>query len=275
MATYAIGDPQGCYDPLQRLLESVAFDPSRDRLWCVGDLVNRGPASLEVLRFFYGLGERAVCVLGNHDLHLLAVAADVGERVRSRDTLGEVLLAPDRETLLAWLRHRPLIHHDPALGFTLVHAGLPPEWDIPRAVTSGAELEAALQGPDHREYFRSMYGNTPHRWSDDLANWERLRFITNCFTRMRYVAPDGSLELKAKGPPGTQPAGYAPWYEAPGRRSAGASIVFGHWSTLELHARVSPRHRVFPLDTGCVWGGTLTALRLEDERWFSVRCGEE
>ena len=274
MATYAIGDPQGCHVPLQRLLETIEFDPVCDRLWCVGDLVNRGPASLEVLRFFHALGDRAVCVLGNHDLHLLAVAADVGEQVRSKDTLGAVLLAPDREPLLAWLRHRPLVHHAPELGFTLVHAGLPPQWDISEAVARAAELEAVLQGPAHRDYFHAMYGNTPHRWSDDLAGWERLRFITNCFTRMRYVGPDGSLELKAKGPPGTQPTGYAPWYEARGRRSAGASIVFGHWSTLQLHARVSPRHRVFPLDTGCVWGGTLTALRLEDERWFRVRCGE-
>ncbi len=275
MATYAVGDPQGCLEPLLRLLDQSGFDPARDHLWCVGDLVNRGPASLEVLRYFHALGDRAVCVLGNHDLHLLAVAADVGERIRSKDTLAEVLRAPDRDVLLAWLRHRPLVHHDEALGFTLVHAGLPPQWDTAGALARAAELEAVLRGPDHRAYFAAMYGNTPHRWAEDLTGWERLRFITNCFTRMRYVDRDGSLELKSKGPPGTQPHGLVPWFEVPGRRSATTRVVFGHWSTLQLHTRVSPRHRVYPLDTGCVWGGPLTALRLDDEQWFAVDCPKD
>ena len=272
MATYAVGDPQGCFEPLQRLLEEVGFDPGRDRLWCVGDLVNRGPASLEVLRFFHSLGERAVCVLGNHDLHLLAIAADVGETLRARATLDDVLRAPDREPLLTWLRHRPLAHHDESLGFTLVHAGLPPQWDVSAALTRAAELERVLQGPEHRAYFAAMYGDTPRRWSEDLEGWERLRFLTNCFTRIRYVDRDGQLELKSKGPPGTQAKGLMPWFEVPDRRSAGSRIVFGHWSTLQLHTRVPPRHRVYPLDSGCVWHGALTALRLDDERTFRVPC---
>jgi bis(5'-nucleosyl)-tetraphosphatase (symmetrical) len=272
VATYAVGDPQGCLEPLQRLLDLAGFDPARDRLWCVGDLVNRGPDSLGVLRYFHDLGDRAVCVLGNHDLHLLAVAADVGESLRPKDTLAEVLRAPDRDELLAWLRHRPLVHHDRALGFTLVHAGLPPQWDTAAALARAGELEAVLRGPNHREYFAAMYGNSPKRWVEDLADRERLRFITNCFTRMRYVGRDGSLELKSKGPPGTQPRGLVPWFEAPDRRSASDRVLFGHWSTLQLHARVSPRHRVYPLDTGCVWGGPLTALRLDDERWVAVDC---
>lgn len=272
MATYAVGDPQGCYEELQRLLEETEFDPTRDRLWCVGDLVNRGPASLEVLRFFRDLGDRAVCVLGNHDLHLLAVAAGQGERLRSKDTLEAVLAAADRAELLEWLRTRPLIHHDPALGYTLLHAGLPPQWDLAEALDHGAELAAAIGGPDHRELYRNMYGNTPRRWSEDLGGWERLRFITNCFTRLRYITPDGGLELKSKGPPGSQPRGCLPWFEAPNRRSRNQRIIFGHWSTLELHSRASPRHRVYPVDSGCVWGGPLTALRLEDERWFRVAC---
>lgn len=272
MATYAVGDPQGCYDELQRLLEGTRFDPARDRLWCVGDLVNRGPASLEVLRFFRSLGERAVCVLGNHDLHLLAVAAGQGERQRPKDTLEGVLGAPDRAELVEWLRHRPMVHRDPDLGFSLLHAGLPPEWSMDDALAYGAELEAVLRSPRHLEFFRAMYGNTPERWSHDLQGWERLRFITNCFTRLRFVAPDGRLDLKSKGPPGSQRPGFIPWYEVSVRRSRGERIVFGHWSTLQLHARVPARHRVYPLDSGCVWGGQMTALRLEDERWFSVPC---
>lgn len=273
MPVYAVGDIQGCYEELIRLLDQLGFDPSTDRLWCVGDLVNRGPDSLEVLRFVSGLGERVVCVLGNHDLHLLAVAAGQGERLRPQDTLHAVLAAPDRDELLEWLRHRPLLHTDAELGFTLVHAGLPPDWDLAQASARARELEAILHGPDPGAFFHAMYGNTPHAWSDRLEGWERLRFITNCFTRLRYVTPDGGLELKAKGPPGTQPPGCVPWFAAPGRRSAGARIVFGHWSTLELHSRVARSHRVYPLDTGCVWGGALSALRLDDETWFRMPCG--
>ncbi len=270
MATFAVGDVQGCHDELRRLLERMDFDAAEDRLWFTGDLVNRGPRSLATLRFVKSLGERAVCVLGNHDLHLLAVAAGTAERRRS-DTLDEVLAAPDRDELLDWLRQRPLLHHDAGLGYTLVHAGLPPQWDLAQASACARELETALRGETAVEFFRHMYGNEPRRWSADLRGAERLRFIVNCFTRLRYCSAEGELDLKAKGAPGSQPAGYLPWYAVPGRRSAGLHILFGHWSTLgEVEG-----HEVYNLDTGCVWGGRLTALRLDGDDsggWYSVDC---
>jgi bis(5'-nucleosyl)-tetraphosphatase (symmetrical) len=268
VAVYAIGDVQGCYDALRRLLDDLDFDPGRDRLWLAGDLVNRGPQSLEVLRFVRGLGEAAVSVLGNHDLNLLAVAH--GERARKRkDTLEPVLTAPDRDDLLDWLRHRPLLHHDPSLNYTLVHAGLPPQWGLAEARDRAAELEAVLRGERFADLLHHMYGNTPDRWCQGLAGWERLRFITNCFTRMRYVSPCGRLELRSSGPPGTQPHPYLPWFQVPGRASAGLRIVFGHWSTLGPLTR----NGVYALDSGCIWGGALTALRLTDApRLFQYPC---
>lgn len=270
MAVFAIGDVQGCHDDLMRLLERVAFDPAEDRLWFAGDLVNRGPASLAVLRFVKGLGERAVSVLGNHDLHLLAVAAGTA-KLRKNDTLDEILEAPDRDELLHWLRRRPLLHHDPGLGYTLVHAGLPPQWDLKQAQTCAQELEAVLRGSKHADFFRDMYGDEPKRWDPRLAGMDRLRFIVNCFTRLRYCNKAGDLDLKAKGAPGTQPEGYLPWFEIPGRASAGLHLLFGHWSTL---GDISS-HNVYPLDTGCVWGGRLTALRLDgdgSDSWYCVDC---
>ena len=269
MAMFAIGDVQGCHDELQRLLERIRFDHTEDRLWFTGDLVNRGPRSLETLRFVKSLGERAVCVLGNHDLHLLAVAAGTAER-RRNDTLDDVLAAHDRDELLDWLRRRSMLHHDQGLGYTLVHAGLPPQWDLELASTCARELEAVLRG-DATEFFRHMYGNEPRRWSPELRGMDRLRFIVNCFTRVRYCSADGDLDLKAKGAPGSQPEGYLPWYAVPGRKSAGLHILFGHWSTLgEVEG-----HEVYNLDTGCVWGGRLTALRLDGDDsggWYSVAC---
>ncbi|MGH8362321.1 MAG: symmetrical bis(5'-nucleosyl)-tetraphosphatase [Gammaproteobacteria bacterium] len=270
MAIFAIGDIQGCYDELQQLLTRIKFNPTEDRLWFTGDLVNRGPRSLDVLRFVKGLGERAVCVLGNHDLHLLALAVGV-DRHKSADTLDAVLAAPDRDELLDWLRHRPLLHHDATLGFTLVHAGLPPQWDLATAAECARELEHVLRGAEYKEFFRHMYGNEPRRWSSELTGMERLRFIVNCFSRLRYVSADGDLDLTSKGAPGTQPTGFMPWFEAPGRMSAEQHIVFGHWSTVgEVKG-----HNVYPLDTGCVWGGRLSALRLDggdSGGWYCVDC---
>ena len=271
MATFAIGDIQGCYDDLMRLLERLDFDPAEDSLWFVGDLVNRGPDSLNVLRFVKGLGDRAVCVLGNHDLHLLAVAAGTAS-MRKNDTLDAVLAAPERDEHLDWLRRRPMLHHDAVLGYTLVHAGLPPQWDLGQAQACAQELETVLRGPAYADFFRTMYGDQPRRWRDDLSGAERLRFIVNCFTRLRYCSTEGDLDLKSKGAPGTQPEGSRPWFEIEGRASAGLHLLFGHWSTLgEVRS-----HNVYPLDTGCVWGGRLSALRLDgdgSDSWCCVNCG--
>ena len=270
MAVFAVGDLQGCLDELKQLLERIHFDSAEDSLWFTGDLVNRGPRSLEALRYVKALGRHAVCVLGNHDLHLLAVATGTA-RSKSGDTLDEVLAAPDRDELLHWLRQLPLMHHDRALGYTLVHAGLPPQWDLTLAQAAAHELEAVLRGDDHPEFFRQMYGNEPRRWSPELKGMERLRFMVNCFTRMRYCSPEGDLDLKAKGAPGSQPQGFLPWFEIPGRLSRELHILFGHWSTVgDIQGQ-----NVHALDTGCVWGGRLTALRLDGDdsgSWYCVDC---
>jgi bis(5'-nucleosyl)-tetraphosphatase (symmetrical) len=269
MAVYAIGDLQGCLDPLKRLLDRVAFDPARDRLWFCGDLVNRGPASLETLRYARDLGDLAVCVLGNHDLHLLATAwADRGAR-KKRDTLDEILAAHDREELLEWLRRRPLLHHDAECSFTMVHAGLPPQWDLEEARAAAGELEAVLRGDRFVDFLRAMYGDLPDRWHDDLEGVDRLRYIVNAFTRMRYVRPDGSLDFDNNGAPHRAPEGLVPWFRFPGRRNTGLRIVFGHWSTLgEI-----THEGAFSLDTGCVWGGRLSAFRLDNLSRTCVECG--
>jgi bis(5'-nucleosyl)-tetraphosphatase (symmetrical) len=259
MAVYAIGDVQGCFAELQRLLEKLHFDPAADRLWFTGDLVNRGPRSLETLRFVRALGDAAVTVLGNHDLHLLAVAHGVS-RTRRRDTFGDVLGAPDRDELLDWLRRQPLLHREG--GFYLIHAGLPPQWSAEEAERHAAEVEAVLAGEDYPEFFRHMYGDQPDLWSDSLEGWDRLRFITNCLTRIRYCEHDGRVDFKQKGAPGSQPPLLMPWFAVPERRSKGENILFGHWSTLGFYAEQG----VFCLDTGCLWGGELTALRLDGER---------
>lgn len=258
MAIYAIGDIQGCHRELRRLLDLTHFDPSADRLWLVGDLVNRGPDSLEVLRFVQSLGERALVVLGNHDLHLLALA-EGNRRHAAKSTLGAILAAPDRDELIHWLRHRPILHHEDDLGFTLIHAGLPPQWTLDEARARACELEEALRGPDHRAFLHAMYGNKPSRWSDDLSGMERLRFITNCFTRLRFCTPDGGLALGEKGEIGSQAPGLLPWFRMPGRRTRGDRIIFGHWSTIGYLAE----HNVWGLDSGCLWGGALTAIRID------------
>ena len=258
MSVYAIGDLQGCYDELRMLLDRLQFEAGTDRLWLTGDLVNRGPGSLAALRYVRSLGDHAVTVLGNHDLHLLAVAAGHGRGLRVGDTLDEVLAAPDRDELLAWLGTRPLLHEDPALGWTLVHAGLPPQWDLPTARANAREVEAALAG-DPGALYAAMYGDHPDRWDATLTGPARLRFAINCFTRLRYCTADGRLLLKLKGPPENAPAEAIPWYAVPGRLSAGHRILFGHWSALGYRAT----HDAYSLDTGCVWGGQLTALRLD------------
>jgi bis(5'-nucleosyl)-tetraphosphatase (symmetrical) len=266
MATYAIGDVQGCYAPLERLLEAIRFDPARDRLWFTGDLVNRGPASLETLRLVKSLGGAAVAVLGNHDLHLLAAARGV-RRPHRQDTLTEVLGAIDRDELLDWLRRRPLIHAEGAT--VLVHAGLLPEWSVPRALELGREVERALV-EDLDGFCRHMYGNHPDRWDEALTGYERLRVIVNAMTRLRILTPDGRMELTYTGPPEHAPPGCVPWYAVPGRRSRDHFIVCGHWAAHGL----ALTEALATLDTGCVWGGKLTALRLEDRQVFQVACGE-
>ena len=255
MATWAIGDIQGCCDELERLLERIDFEPRRDSLWLAGDLVNRGPKSLETLRLAHRLN--ALVVLGNHDLHLLA-SAHIPRYRKHKDTLHQIMHAADGPELLEWLRHRPLMHHDHASGYTLLHAGLPPQWDLNTARRCAAEVETVLRGPDFLEFLDDMYGNHPNLWSPELRGHERLRFITNCFTRLRFCDANGRLALEHKGPPGSQPRHLKPWFEWP-RKSAGMNILFGHWSTLgALDAR-----GVHALDTGCLWGGSLTAFRVD------------
>jgi bis(5'-nucleosyl)-tetraphosphatase (symmetrical) len=258
MAIYAIGDVQGCLRELQALLDRLVFDPRRDRLWLTGDLVNRGPQSLEVLRFVKGLGEAVVTVLGNHDLHLLALA-EGGPTKGSTSGLEQVLKAPDRDEILQWLRTRSLLHHDPDLGFTLVHAGLPPQWDLQTARACARELESRLAHANHGTFLTAMYGDKPDLWDNGLSGTDRLRFITNCLTRLRYCDKEGRLALREKGPPGTQPPSLYPWFLAPGRRSAGDRILFGHWSSLGF-GRFG---NTWALDSGCLWGGALTALRID------------
>lgn len=267
MATYAVGDVQGCYSQLRRLLDRCRFDPARDRLWLVGDLVNRGPHSLAVLRFVKGLGERAVTVLGNHDLHLLVLAAGHTHK-HTGDTLDAILRAPDRDELLAWVRQRPLMHVE--AGYAMVHAGLLPQWSIAKALKLAHEVEAVLRGPRCDEFLRQMYGNKPARWRDDLTGVARWRVITNALTRLRICTRDGGMEFSHKGTLLHLPKGYMPWYTAPHRRSRTTPIICGHWASLGLYTGSN----VVSLDTGCVWNGSLTAFRLDDGAFYSyVRPG--
>jgi bis(5'-nucleosyl)-tetraphosphatase (symmetrical) len=259
MAIYAVGDVQGCAAELATLLERLHFEPATDRLWFVGDLVNRGPRSLDVLRFVASLGNSAVVTLGNHDLHLLALARGQAPFRESDRPLRAVLDAPDRERLLDWLQSRPMLHHDARIGLTVLHAGLPPQWDLALAQTCAAELEQALRSDRSGALFEAMYGNQPDLWRDDLEGHDRLRFITNALTRLRACDRKGRMLLKLKGPPQQLPGGALPWFRVPGRRSAGARIVCGHWSALGY----LDEDGVLALDTGCVWGGTLTAQRLD------------
>jgi bis(5'-nucleosyl)-tetraphosphatase (symmetrical) len=266
MTTYAIGDVQGCYDELLELLTAVGFDRARDHVILVGDLVNRGPNSLGVLRLVRGLGDAATTLLGNHDLHLLAVA--YGGRPGRRDTLTGVLAASDCDELLDWLCRQPLAWRHASTGMLFVHAGVPPQWTAGQTLELAAEASALISGPEGRRFFSRMYGDEPDRWKDKLRGPERMRFVVNCLTRLRYCRADGELDLRPKGAPGTQPEGVLPWFAVPDRASRDTDMAFGHWSTL---GRVHwPENRVHGLDTGCVWGGRLTALALETGQLTSV-----
>jgi bis(5'-nucleosyl)-tetraphosphatase (symmetrical) len=262
MATYAIGDIQGCYDELQQLLEKIRFDPARDKLWFCGDLVNRGGQSLAVLRLVHSFGDRAITVLGNHDLSLLAVAErDHGEQYKVNAELREVLFAPDRDVLLDWLRARPLLHVDRGLKFMLVHAGLAPRWTIEGAERAAREVEQRLRTEHSRRLLKAMFGNKPDLWSPRLQGIERLRASINVLTRMRYCDARGRIAYNEKGAPGTQKGGLYPWFEVPGQKPRDIRIVCGHWSTLGRFQGMG----VYAIDGGCVWGGELIALRLDCE----------
>ncbi len=269
MAIYAIGDIQGCFKQLQELLEKLQFNADKDKLWFAGDIVNRGPHSLETLRFIKSLGNTAITVLGNHDLHLLAVANGRGKQGK-KDTIKDILEAPDREKLLDWLIHRPLMHYDKKLDVCMVHAGIYPDWSIKKALGYASEVEATLQSTKSHEFFRHMYGDKPPRWSKDLKGRDRLRFITNAFTRMRYCDYKGNLSLRDKGAPGKQPPGVLPWFHILDRKAVDARIIFGHWSTLS-----NPEvENLYPLDTGCLWGGKLSAIKVNKKmkKIVSVDC---
>ena len=259
MALYLIGDIQGCDTPLQQLLGTLGFSPSRDTLFVLGDLVNRGPQSLAVLRRLQGLGASARCLLGNHDLHLLAVAAGVRDPHRN-DTLHEVLAAPDRHVLLDWLRQQPMAMHETLEGHPvlMVHAGVMPSWTAQLPMALAAEVQATLRGPQSHDFLERMYGNKPTRWRDDLEGMKRLRGIVNVLTRLRFCTPDGAMDLETKEGAAGAPAGFMPWYEVPGRRTADITVAFGHWSTLGWLGRQD----VVSMDTGCVWGGYLSAVRV-------------
>ena len=265
MSIYAIGDLQGCYDELQDLLEKINFDPAQDTLWFTGDLVNRGPKSLACLRFIKGLGSKAITVLGNHDLHLLAVAY-AKRQTSAGDTLDAILQAPDRDELLTWLRQQPLLQYDPQLNFVLVHAGIAPQWNLAIAQQLAHEIEAQLHNKDS-ELLAQLYGNEPACWNAELTGTARWRCIINYFTRMRFCTVAGCLDLKYKGEIVNAPTDLIPWFQISTRKTQEIKILFGHWAALQGNTDTP---NVFALDTGCVWGQYLTAFRLEDLQKFSV-----
>jgi bis(5'-nucleosyl)-tetraphosphatase (symmetrical) len=268
MPRYAVGDLQGCFTPLRKLLDRVKFDPTHDQLWSVGDLVNRGPQSLQCLRFFRELGASARVVLGNHDLHLLAVANGIRPLKRG-DTLREILAAPDCAELLNWLRQQPLMYRDPCGDYTMLHAGLAPQWSIEDAQRLADEVSAVLQSPSYIEFLRGMYGDKPALWSEDIRGVERWRVITNYLTRMRFCTAQGELELASKDGPDNPPAGFMPWFNVPGRKSAGHTLIVGHWASLMGRAE---RTDIVALDTGCVWGQQLTLFNLENRTTTQCDC---
>jgi bis(5'-nucleosyl)-tetraphosphatase (symmetrical) len=268
MPMYMIGDLQGCLQPFRRLLDKIDFSPSRDTLFLLGDLVNRGPDSLAVLRELSALGDAARCLLGNHDLHLLAMSQGARKPGR-RDNSQEVIAAPDGPALLDWLRHRQMAIREK--NWLMVHAGLLPGWDSAKTMALAGEVERALRGPDLKGFVDVMYGNTPDHWDESLAGPDRLRVIVNALTRLRFCTPDGRMEFETTGGADAAPAGYLPWFDIPGRASAGERIAFGHWSTLGTDAaQTGLRHNTLPLDTGCVWGGCLTAARFGEGQAFEL-----
>lgn len=269
MSVYAVGDVQGCLRPLKCLLEQAAFDPNHDQLWLVGDLVNRGPQSLETLRFLYQMRHAVTCVLGNHDLHLLAVAHRI-ENLKKGDTLTEILEAPDRNELLDWLRQQKLVHHDAERQVTMVHAGIPPQWNLAKALRRAGEVEAVLRDDARLPlYLDGMYGNQPAKWDKSLTGVTRLRVITNYFTRMRFCTADGTLDLTSKEGAGSAPAGFAPWFSHAQRKMRGQRIIFGHWAALEGRC---DEPGISALDTGCVWGGCMTLLNVDSGEQFRCSC---
>jgi bis(5'-nucleosyl)-tetraphosphatase (symmetrical) len=268
MSTFAIGDIQGCFQPFLALLETINFNPARDTLWLTGDLVNRGPQSLEVLRYVHALGDRHQIILGNHDLHLLAVAC--GARPQQEgDTLQEILAAPDKDELLTWLRHRPMLVHDKSLPYVMTHAGLAPMWTLPQAISLAHEVESALRSDGWREVFQNMYGNQPALWHDDLIGYDRVRCIINYLTRLRFCHRDGSLELSNKGTLKNQTDELIPWFDVKPRANQDVKIIFGHWAALQGVVDVP---NLYAMDTGCVWGNALTAMCLEDGKRYQVSC---
>jgi bis(5'-nucleosyl)-tetraphosphatase (symmetrical) len=260
MARWAIGDVQGCADELEELLEHIAFKADRDQLWFVGDIVNRGPKSLQALRLVRSLRDNAVCVLGNHDLHLLAVAL-VSARIRKSDTISDVLEASDRERLIEWLLERPLAYYSPQQDDLLLHAGVVPQWSVAETLQLASEVQQALRD-DPQRLFGAMYGDRPDRWQPGLSGADRLRFAINVLTRLRFCTTDGRIDFKQKGKPDSAPAPWIPWFKAPHRATSATRIVFGHWSALGLYRA----DHVLGLDTGCVWGGALTAVNLDAPR---------
>ena len=260
MATYVIGDIQGCFDELQELVDYISFNPKKDQLWFVGDLINRGPKSLETLRWVKSLGDSAATVLGNHDLHLLAAHAGARD-IRTTSSLYNVLQAKDVDDLVNWLRRQPLIRYNKSLKFAMVHAGLAPQWAIKDALHYAEEVEKILRSKKYKEFLFNMYGDHPNQWDGRLKGWNRLRTITNFMTRVRYCTNAGVMSFTDKGPPGTQSARMKPWYEVPSRKSQDTTIVFGHWSTLGY----KHKSNIIATDTGCLWGGALTAIKVESE----------
>jgi bis(5'-nucleosyl)-tetraphosphatase (symmetrical) len=265
MPTYAIGDVQGCYDELQALLDHIAFNPAQDQLWFAGDLVNRGHQSLQVLRFIRDL-PNAVVVLGNHDIYLLSLAN--GHPFKDH-TVQDVLTAPDCQELIDWLRRQPLLHYDPRLNYVMTHAGVLPQWSLIQAQHYAREVEAVLQSDDYAQHLDDLYGDQPDQWQENLSGYDRLRFIVNAFTRMRFCTRDGQLNFSCTGKISSAPKDMLAWFQVPHRAIGDTPIVFGHWAALEGKTQAPG---VFGLDTGCVWGGSLTAMRLEDGEQFSVNC---
>ncbi len=263
MPTYAIGDIQGCFHSFQSLLKHIQFNPQADQLWLVGDIINRGTGSLEMLRWAYEHQHAVKMVLGNHDLHTITVSEGFAKAHRS-DTLQTILDAADREVLLTWLRHQPLLHAEG--DYLMVHAGLLPQWSVAQAKLLATEVESALQSPNYRDFLINMYGNQPTTWRDDVQGFDRLRVITNALTRMRICSLAGEMEFKFKGEVADIPQGWVPWFEAPNRETTNVKIICGHWSALGLKIK----QNIFALDTGCLWGGQLTALQLDNQQIFQV-----
>ena len=272
MATYAIGDVQGCFDELNALLAQINFNSDKDQLWFCGDLVNRGPKSLETLRFIRSLEDNAVTVLGNHDLHLLATAYE-HKKPGKKDAFKEILLADDAPELLNWLRHQHMVFHDKEKAITLLHAGVHPHWDLEKLLGLAKEVEDILQSDHHINFYKHMYGNKPLIWEESLSGWTRYRFITNILTRLRYCDAQGKPALDAKGAPGSQAKHLFPWYEIENRKTQAETIVFGHWSTLP-HAGISSINNTYAIDSGCLWGGKLTAMRIDEKpfQYLQLNC---